>query len=57
MTFAFDVERGADSVRVASGFNTLVTLGNHGRPVPIPARMREALESDAGEGNWAAGDR
>lgn len=55
-TFAFDVDRLGDSVRVAQGFNTLVTIdATAGRPVPIPAPLRALMVSDASPRDGEAG--
>jgi YbgC/YbaW family acyl-CoA thioester hydrolase len=56
-TFAFDVDRLDDGVRVAEGFNTLVTIGaGDGRPAPIPPALRSLMRSDAGRAGDQAGD-
>lgn len=56
-TFAFDVDRLDDGVRVAEGFNTLVTVAaSGGGAVPIPEPLRALMTSDASAGDRQAGD-
>ncbi len=56
-TFAFDVDRLDDGVRVAEGFNTLVTVdAAGGRPTPIPPVLRALMGSDAGGAGDQPGD-
>jgi YbgC/YbaW family acyl-CoA thioester hydrolase len=56
-TFAFDVDRIDDGVRVAEGFNTLVTVdAAGGRPAPIPPQLRALMVSGAGGTDGQAGD-
>ncbi len=56
-TFAFDVDRLDDGVRVAEGFNTLVTIDvRSGGAVAIPAELRALMASDAGGADRQAGD-